>query len=236
MSVTGVTERAEIAGLHSVLAPSQENVNIVVSQLSKWRRSDYIFSGDYFFSAHEALNRVSFPVSYFHLLDSRERVWDALVKLRFCQAGSERVRCCRGSRVDARLPRLRAGHRGKLFSSCAAAGKSLRGLGRAFSLPGRCPRAPGNSSGQRRGTERCGCAVSEHGHLRFTGSPRSCQPSGALLRTLMTNFCFGRSRLQPREDVSRAEAFSHLLGDANESQGPLRYGRSLLELSDNVPD
>lgn len=32
MSVTTVTGRAGIAGLHSVLAPSRENVNIVFSQ------------------------------------------------------------------------------------------------------------------------------------------------------------------------------------------------------------
>lgn len=44
MSVTAVTGRAGVSGLHSVLAPSRENVNTVFSQLSKWRRSDYIFS------------------------------------------------------------------------------------------------------------------------------------------------------------------------------------------------
>lgn len=135
--------------------------------------------------------------------------------------------CAHGSRVSAQDAEVNS------FSSCAAAGKSPGGLGRTSSRPGRCPRARGGRGGPgaRRGADVL--RVNKR-HLRLTGSPASHRPSGALLRTLMIDLCFARSRLQLREGVSRAEEPSRLLGHANETQGPLRHGKSLLELSDNA--
>lgn len=47
-----------------------------------------------------------------------------------------------------------------------------------------------------------------------------------LVTTLVPNFCLGRSRLQPREGESGAEEPSCPLGDATETQGALRHGKT----------